>query len=176
MAVLDIIHYGNPVLRKKAEEIIKIDESVLKLAKDMIDTLPAAGGIGLAAPQVNVSRAMIVYNLSTDNIHLDSIVLINPEIISKSAGESDYEEGCLSVPGVHYSISRPCTVTVKALNVKGEPVIIENADGILARVLQHEIDHLNGKFFTDYIPEQEKEEILSVLQQIEKESRKSLKK
>lgn len=147
MAILEIVKYGNPVLVKRAEEIKKIDQNIIKLAQDMVLTMHAAPGIGLAAPQVNQSIRLITVDISVGESEKELIVLVNPEILSQE-GEQVEEEGCLSVPGIQEKILRPARVVMKGIDLNGMEREIE-AEGILARVFCHEIDHLNGRLFID---------------------------
>ncbi|MGD8536809.1 MAG: peptide deformylase [Candidatus Aminicenantes bacterium] len=145
MPILEIVKYGNSTLAQRAEEIKTIDKEIEDLAQNMVQTMHAAPGIGLAAPQVNVSKRLITVDLSVGERSEDLIILINPELISKN-GEIILEEGCLSVPDVSERVTRPSRVVVKGVDLKGNEKIIE-AEGTLARVFCHEIDHLNGKLF-----------------------------
>lgn len=150
MALLEIKRYPEKVLREKASPVDKIDREIQRLIDDMIETMYAAPGIGLAAPQVGVSKRIIVIDVSVkegENIPL--IVLINPEIII-SEGEIESEEGCLSLPGYITTVKRAEKVIVKGLNRKGREIMIESK-GLLSRALQHEIDHLNGLLLIDRI-------------------------
>jgi peptide deformylase len=147
MAILEIVKYGNPVLIRKAELIETIGQEILDLAGNMILTMHAAPGIGLAAPQVNVSKRLITVDLSVGEKADDLVVLINPEFLEKE-GEDVSEEGCLSVPGVQEKIKRPARVLIKGIDLQGREKIIE-ARGLLARVFCHEIDHINGKLFIE---------------------------
>jgi len=145
MPLLEIVKYGNSTLAQRAEEIKTIDKEIEELAQNMVQTMHAAPGIGLAAPQVNVSKRLITVDLSVGERSEDLIILINPEFISQE-GEIILEEGCLSVPDVSERVTRPYRVVVKGVDLKGKERIIE-AEGTLARVFCHEIDHLNGKLF-----------------------------
>ncbi len=147
MAVLEILIIGHPTLTRKAEPIEKIDEDIIRLARDMIETLHRAPGVGLAAPQVDVSKRLIVVDLSIGENPDELIVLANPEIIAKK-GESVCEEGCLSVPDIREKVSRPYQVTVRGLDLEGRTVEVEGED-LLARALCHEIDHLDGRLFIE---------------------------
>ncbi|MBN2413022.1 peptide deformylase [candidate division KSB1 bacterium] len=142
MAILDVIKYGHPTLRKVAEPV-KPDEIDKQFLKDMLDTMLAEDGVGLAANQVNVLQRVIVV---TDYEH--TYTLLNPEIIAYSENMETGNEGCLSLPGLQAPVPRHEKVVVRALNENGEQVEI-NAKGLLAIVLQHEIDHLNGKLYID---------------------------
>lgn len=147
MALLPILHYPDPRLHQSATSVTEFTAELKQLAEDMTETMYAAPGVGLAAPQVNVHQRLIVVDVSEDKNGL--MVLVNPQIIARE-GEQEYEEGCLSVPGVYSKISRAARVKVKAQDLEGAPFEVE-ADGLLAVCLQHEIDHLDGKVFVDYL-------------------------
>jgi len=147
MAVLEIRKYPEEILKKKAQLVENIDRDLQRLIDDMIETMYAAPGIGLAAPQVGVSKRLIVIDVSTKDEKHPLIVLINPEIV-ETDGFMDSEEGCLSVPGYTSTIKRAEKVIVKGLDRNGKPVQIEGTE-LLARALQHEIDHLDGVLFVD---------------------------
>ncbi|MFQ5720887.1 MAG: peptide deformylase [Candidatus Aminicenantales bacterium] len=149
MAILEIIKYGHPTLSKKAEAIKNIDEQISKLAQNMLQTMRAAPGIGLAAPQVNKSLRLITVDLSLGENEKDVFVLINPEIVNKE-GQLIEVEGCLSVPEIQEKVLRPSQIIIKGINLQGKEQVIEAKD-LLARVFCHEIDHLNGKLFIDYL-------------------------
>jgi len=149
MSILQIVKYGNPILTKKAEEISNLDKYIEELAQNMVETMYAAPGIGLAAPQVNESKRLITVDLSVGEDSQNLIILINPELTSQE-GEVTYEEGCLSVPGISEKVVRPSRVIVKGIDLKGNEKIVE-AEGLLARTLCHEIDHINGKLFIDHV-------------------------
>lgn len=155
MALREIRTYPDPVLRQKAQEVTEINGSLQKLIDDMIETMHKAPGIGLAAPQVGESVRLIVVDISHKEEGHPLIVLVNPEIIETDK-VIDSEEGCLSVPGYYTTIKRHGKVLVKGLDREGKPVEIE-AEGLLARVLQHEIDHLNGILFIDHLSPIKKE-------------------
>ncbi len=155
MAVLEIKKYPDPVLRQKAEEVKDLNGALQKLIDDMIQTMHEAPGIGLAAPQVGRPLRLIVTDISHREPEQPLIVLINPEIV-EAEGKIDSEEGCLSVPGYYTTIKRKGRVLVRGLDRDGKPVEIE-AEGLLARVLQHEIDHLNGILFIDHLSPIKKE-------------------
>ena len=147
MAILDILVYPDPRLRQKAEPVTEFDESLKTLVNDMAETMYAAPGIGLAATQVNVHKRLVVMDLSDDRD--DLMVFANPEVETID-GRIEYEEGCLSVPGVFENVERVENVIVKAQDINGEPFELK-ADGLLSVCIQHEIDHLNGKVFVDYL-------------------------
>lgn len=150
-APLQLCYYGDPVLRKRAEPVAEITDAERQLAEDMLLTLEATGnGIGLAATQIGIPKRLIIIDIGeVDDQEYETLVLFNPEILS-SEGEIVAEEGCLSIPDVTADVKRPESIVVEAINVQGESVHIE-ADGLVARVLQHEIDHLNGVLFIDRI-------------------------
>jgi peptide deformylase len=147
MSILPILSYGAEVLRKPALPVSKIDEETQRLIDDMAETMFAAPGVGLAAPQVGVPKRVVVIRSLEDPEEKDFFVLINPEIIRKDGGELS-EEGCLSIPEMRMEVSRPEKVVIKALDRQGKPFEMEGL-GLMARILQHEIDHLNGLFYID---------------------------
>ena len=147
MALLTILNYPDPRLHKIAAPVEKVDDNIRRLVRDMAETMYAAPGIGLAATQVDVHKRVIVIDITEDKSHLQ--VFINPSII-KSGGSQDYEEGCLSVPGIYESVTRAERVTVEALDADGKPFTLE-AEGLLAVCIQHEMDHLLGKVFVEYL-------------------------
>jgi peptide deformylase len=155
MAVLEIRKYPDDVLKKKALPLDALEGKLQRLIDDMIETMYAAPGIGLAAPQVGVSKRLIVVDVSLGEEKNSLIVLINPEII-EADGFVDSEEGCLSVPGYTANVKRAEKVKVKGLDRNGKPVEIEG-EGLLARALQHEIDHLDGVLFIDRMSSVKKE-------------------
>ncbi|NOQ70162.1 MAG: peptide deformylase [Gammaproteobacteria bacterium] len=147
MAILDILHYPDKRLRKVAKPVEKVDDSIKKLVDDMFETMYTAPGIGLAATQVNVHQQVIVIDISDEKNQ--PLCLINPEIIAEEGTES-CDEGCLSVPDVYETVERSEKVTVKALDQNGDEYTLE-AEELLAVCIQHEIDHLKGKLFVDYL-------------------------
>ena len=150
-APLQLRYYGDPVLRKRAEPVAEITDAEHQLAEQMLETLYATGnGIGLAATQVGVLKRLIIVDIGEkDDEEYEPLVLFNPKLLS-SEGEIIAEEGCLSIPDVTADVKRPESIVVEGINLQRESVRIE-ADGLLARVLQHEIDHLNGVLFIDRI-------------------------
>lgn len=149
---LQLRYYGDPVLRRRAEPVHEITETEIKLAEDMLMTLYATGvGIGLAATQVGVLKRFLVVDIGGDDEEekFDPLLLFNPEILSVE-GESVAEEGCLSIPDVRADVKRPEKIAVKAMGINNKEIQFEAA-GLLSRVLQHEIDHLNGTLFIDRI-------------------------
>ena len=147
MAVLNILEYPDPRLRKVATPVAAVTPDVQKLVRDMAETMYAAPGIGLAATQVDVHKRVIVMDLSDTRDELR--VFINPEILATD-GEAEAEEGCLSVPGYYDKVTRPAKVHVRALDAEGTPFEVE-AEGLLAVCIQHEMDHLAGKVFVDHL-------------------------
>ncbi|MBP1767930.1 MAG: formylmethionine deformylase [Candidatus Aminicenantes bacterium] len=147
MPVRKIVTFGHPVLERTAEPVPEIDQEIRDLARDMVLTMHAAPGIGLAAPQVAVSKRVITVDLSVGENPDEVIILVNPSLL-KAEGEEVFEEGCLSVPGIHENVKRPARVVVRGLDLEGKEKVIE-ADGTLARVFCHEIDHINGRLFIE---------------------------
>ncbi|MEZ5626958.1 MAG: peptide deformylase [Rhodocyclaceae bacterium] len=147
MALLPILHFPDPRLHTKAVPVAKVDDRIRTLIRDMAETMYEAPGIGLAATQVNVHERVVVIDVSEDQSNLQAF--INPEILERS-GEQVGEEGCLSVPGVYDKVVRAERVKVRALNEQGEPFELE-AEGLLAVCIQHELDHLDGKVFVEYL-------------------------
>jgi peptide deformylase len=148
MAVLDILRYPDTRLHTVAKPVKQVDERVRTLVADMAQTMYAAPGIGLAATQVDVHEQVIVIDLSDARDHLQ--VFINPEITAHSDERADGEEGCLSVPGIYDEVERFARITVRALNLDGQPFELQ-ASGLLAVCIQHEMDHLKGKVFVQYL-------------------------
>jgi len=151
----EIIKYPNPILRKKCEEVEKITPEIKKLIDDMIETMKKNDGVGLAAPQVGELKRIIAVHLvkertSEEKVEVEPRVFINPKIVKKSKEDELEEEGCLSFPGLWLKIKRAKEVEVEALNEKGEKIHLK-AQGLPARILQHEIDHLDGILFVDRI-------------------------
>ena len=149
MAAYDIRMFGDPVLRQKAAEITIVDGRLAKLAEDMAQTMYDAAGLGLAAPQVGVQQRLFVYDLQDDE---GVKVLVNP-VISEGRGEWLYEEGCLSVPGLHWEIVRPKEIHLTGYDLDGNEVSVE-ADELLARLFQHELDHLDGVLLIDHLDDE----------------------
>jgi peptide deformylase len=147
MAILKILQYPDERLRKIAKKVVQVDEVTRKLIHNMAETMYAAPGVGLAATQVDVHECIIVVDVAETQDQLK--VFINPEIIA-SSGVSNHEEGCLSVPGIYETVSRAEKITVRALNEKGDSFTLD-AEGLLAVCIQHEMDHLIGKMFVEYL-------------------------
>jgi len=164
MTVLTVLHYPDDRLRTTAKPVAEITAQTRQLVADMLDTMYDENGIGLAATQVNVHQRVVVIDVSESRDQ--PLVFINPEIVSKS-GDTTYEEGCLSVPQSYANVERAAEVTVKAQNTEGEWFELK-ADGLLAICLQHELDHLVGKLFIDYLSPLKRDRIKKKL---EKEAR-----
>ena len=147
---LEIHYLGDRVLRQPAKRISKVDEDVRKLARQMLQSMYSSDGIGLAAPQVAVNKQLIVIDCEPDNPANPPLILINPKIKSYSAELCNAEEGCLSIPGVYMEVTRPKAIEVTFKDEHGKPRKLK-ADGLLARVIQHEMDHLNGVMFVDRV-------------------------
>lgn len=145
MAARKIIKFGHPVLHRRAEPVMTIDEQIVTLAADMVETMYLAPGIGLAAPQVGVSQRVVTVDLSLGEKPDELIILVNPEIL-KEEGETIEEEGCLSVPEIRERVPRPARLKIRGFTLEGKEIEIEARD-LLARVFSHELDHLEGKFF-----------------------------
>jgi len=165
--MLDIITLGDEFLREKTERITSFGLEIPVLADAMIEAMRGERGLGLAGPQVGVLKRIFVMELPEEGVPR---VFINPEIIETSQELSSYEEGCLSIPGMYCDVIRPALVTVQAQDVKGKPFTIK-ADGMLARVIQHENDHLHGVLFIDRIEEDPRERILKAYKKREKRNK-----
>ncbi|MCP9901275.1 peptide deformylase [Cyanobium sp. Cruz CV13-4-11] len=150
---LEIHKLGSKELRAPARRISKVDASVRDLARDMLRSMYTAKGIGLAAPQVGVHRQLLVIDLDLEEAATPPLVLINPEITAAGASFNTYEEGCLSIPGVYLDVVRPSVVEVTYRDETGRPRRLK-ADGLLARCIQHEMDHLNGVLFVDRVTDE----------------------
>lgn len=168
MALLPILKYPDERLHIVAKPIEQIDERIKQLAADMAETMYEARGIGLAATQIDVHERMVVIDVSEERDQL--ITLINPEITQKE-GETTYEEGCLSIPGIYDTVCRAERVTVQFLDLDGNSQTLE-ADGLLAICIQHELDHLNGKLFVEYLSTMKQNRIKTKLKKREREEAK----
>lgn len=153
MARLKVITYGNPVLRKKATKVDAITDEIRQIVHDMEETLESENGIGLAAPQVGISKKLFLVDLSKSGENR-KVVLVNPKIIYKSPYTHVSEEGCLSIPKVYGAVRRPEEVRIKGKLLNGKTIIIEG-EGLFGRALQHEFDHLEGKLFIDYLSKED---------------------
>ncbi|MEM6701059.1 MAG: peptide deformylase [Acidobacteriota bacterium] len=149
MALLKIVQYPDPILRQVCEPVETVDEKLRQLVADMVETMHDAPGIGLAAPQIGVSKRLAVIDLGVGEEEDELLVLLNPEIVD-SSGKATDTEGCLSIQDLTERVTRPEFVTLRASNLEGESYEIE-ADGLLARAIQHELDHLDGVLFIDHL-------------------------
>lgn len=164
MALLEVLHFPDSRLRKKAVPVESIDDNCRSLAKDMLETMYHNQGIGLAATQVNIQKRLVVIDLSTEKN--EAMCLINPEILS-SEGTEESQEGCLSVPEYFEMVTRAEKISYRYMDVNGE--VIENeTEGLLAICIQHEIDHLDGKLFIDYLSPMKRQRLRKKLEKQEK--------
>jgi len=166
MAKLEILEFPDPRLRTVAKPVEKVDDELRKLIDDMFETMYACPGIGLAATQVDVHQRLIVMDLSEDQTQ--PRVFINPEITPLTDEVAPYEEGCLSVPGFYEKVQRPARVRIKALDRDGN-TFEEEADELLATCIQHEIDHLDGKLYVDYVSRLKRDRIKKKLEKIHRQ-------
>ena len=165
MAIKKILTEPDPFLREKSKKVEIVNDEIRSLMDDMLDTMYAAPGIGLAAIQIGVPKRVIVIDLAREDEKKTPLYFVNPEIISNSDTDSSYEEGCLSVPGQFAEISRPNKCKVKFLNYNGVEQILET-EGLLATCIQHEMDHLEGILFIDYLSKLKKSMIIKKLSKI----------
>jgi peptide deformylase len=166
MAILTILHYPDSRLHTVAAPVERVDDGIRTLVKNMAETMYAAPGVGLAATQVNVHKQVVVMDISENRDNL--VVMINPQILT-SEGTEEREEGCLSVPGIYETVRRAERVTVQALNLAGENITIE-ADGLLAVCIQHEVDHLKGRIFVEYLSQLKQSRIKNKLKKQQHET------
>jgi peptide deformylase len=161
MGVKKVRKIGDPVLREKSKKVEKVDESIMRLVRDLTDTLKETGGVGMAAPQIGVTRRVVIINVD-NKIH----TFINPEIEVLDGQKIRSDEGCLSIYSIKdFNVKRFSRVKVRAKNLKWKDIEVE-AEGLLARIFQHEIDHLNGVLFMDHLDQKSKEELLSRINDI----------
>ena len=168
MSKKKILTLPDPILRKTSEPVEKIDKKIKNLMDDMLETMYAAPGIGLAAVQIGILKRIIVIDLSKEGEKKKPIFIVNPEIISQSSDLVSYEEGCLSIPNQFAEVERPNTCKIKFLDYEGNKKELE-AEGLLATCIQHEIDHLNGILFIDYLSKLKKEMIIKKVKKQKKE-------
>jgi peptide deformylase len=166
MAVLEILEFPDPRLRTEAKPVANVTDDTRRLIDNMLETMYAAPGIGLAATQVNVHQRVLVMDVSDDKSK--PLVFINPEIAVLDPELGEYDEGCLSVPGFYETVSRPQRVAVAALGRDGKPFHIQ-LEGLAAICLQHEVDHLNGKLFVDYLSPLKRQRIRKKLEKDQRE-------
>ena len=164
METLPILHYPDPLLRLKAKLVDNVNDDIRLLLDRMLATMYEAPGVGLAAPQVNIQKQLIVIDISENKD--DPLFLINPKILTET-GHQTFEEGCLSVPSVYADIPRAKEITVSALDYHGQPLEL-TTDGLLAVCIQHEIDHLEGKLFVDYLSKMKQQRIRKKMLKMEK--------
>ncbi len=153
---MDLVFYPHEVLRQRATPVESVTPEIRDALREMIPLMERSRGVGLAAPQVGLSQRFFVVKLQDDPLYF-----INPELVATSHETGVYEEGCLSLPGIWAEVVRPLAVTIQAINLKGRPFQLK-ADGFLARVIQHELDHLNGVLFTDRLDEPLRSQILEL--------------
>ena len=165
MGILNILKYPDPRLHTVAKPVAEVNDNIRQIIADMRDTMYASKGIGLAATQVNIHQQIVVMDLSEERNELR--VFINAKITEKS-GEQVYEEGCLSVPGVFDKVKRAAEITVEALDENGKPFTL-NADGLLAVCIQHELDHLKGKVFVEYLSRLKQNRIVAKMKKLSRE-------
>ena len=158
----------DPILRKKCEPLEKVDSDIRKLMQDMLETMYDAPGIGLAAVQIGILKRLIVIDISKDEKKRDPLFLINPVILKTSKNTSTYEEGCLSLPGQFAEIERPAECLLKYIDLSGKEKELK-AEGLLSTCIQHEVDHLNGILFIDYLSKLKKDMIIKKLVKHKKE-------
>ena len=151
---LEIFKLGSETLRTEAKRISKVDNQIRNLAKDMLQSMYSAKGIGLAGPQVGISKELLVIDINFEDSAAEPLILVNPEITAFGSTLNTYEEGCLSIPGVYLNVVRPSTIKLKFRDEMGRPRKM-NADGLLARCIQHEVDHLKGVLFVDRVTSKE---------------------
>ncbi len=163
----DIVIYGSKVLRRKADPVDEVDDEIRTLVQDLLDTLEEAEGVGLAAPQIGVSKRVCVVDVSSQDSDTPPIALVNPRI-KIGEGMAIAEEGCLSIPDLYGDVSRYTNVAIEALDRDGESFDVK-ADGFFARVLQHEIDHLDGKLFIDYLTPLKRQLMRGALKRLKKD-------
>jgi len=167
MALREILIVPDPRLKKECEPVEEVNDEIKTLLNDMLETMYAAPGIGLAAPQIGVMKRVVVMDVSDDKDKPEPLKLINPEIIWESEETSIYQEGCLSIPEQYADVERPAEVGMRYMDENGETREIE-ADGLLATCIQHEIDHLDGVLFTDYLSALKRNMILKKVQKLQK--------
>lgn len=169
MAKLPIISLPDPVLRQISQPIETIDADVVRLSKDMFDTMYAAPGIGLAAVQVGVPRRLLVLDVEDDDETPRPITMINPEILELGSELRSHEEGCLSIPDFKLDVERPSLVRVKYLDLDGKEQVLQ-AEGLLATAIQHEIDHLNGRMIIDFLSRLKRDIVVRRFKKIAREA------
>ncbi|OSQ50339.1 peptide deformylase [Thalassospira alkalitolerans] len=167
MALREILIVPDPRLKQECEEVAEVNDEIRELLNDMLETMYAAPGIGLAAPQIGVMKRVVVMDVSDEAEKRQPLKLVNPEIIWESEDTEVYQEGCLSIPDQYADVERPCEVGMRYLDENGKEQEIE-ADGLLATCIQHELDHLDGILFTDYLSALKRNMILKKVQKLQK--------
>ncbi|MDB5561967.1 MAG: peptide deformylase [Hyphomicrobiales bacterium] len=167
MAIRPILTLPDPRLRAVADEVIEVDQEIKTLAKDMLDTMYDAPGVGLAATQIGVMKRVVVMDLAKEGATPEPIVMVNPEILKFSEDTAVTEEGCLSIPELYYEVERPAGVTVRYTNLDGKAVTTE-ANDRLAVCMQHEIDHLDGVLYIDYLSRLKRDRVIKKFEKAEK--------
>lgn len=173
MAIREIVHMGDPVLRAEAQEVTAFDDDLRALVRDMFETMYHADGIGLAAPQIGLSKRVIVVDLrrrdeDEDDREPERVALVNPKVVWSSDSTEKQSEGCLSIPGLEEVVERPVSVRVEGRDPEGNEVVIE-ADELFARALQHEIDHIDGILFLDRVSPLKRRMLLKKWRKLEAE-------
>jgi peptide deformylase len=163
MAIRNILFFPDGQLRLVSAPVASVDKAVLALADDMLETMYDAPGIGLAAIQIGVPRRLVTIDLAKKDAPKEPVVYINPEILSASEETAEYEEGCLSIPEFYDKVSRPAAVRVRYMDLKGKVQEID-AEGLLATCIQHEIDHLDGRLFIDYLSKLKRDRVMKKFQ------------
>ncbi|RCX32898.1 peptide deformylase [Thioalbus denitrificans] len=166
MSILHILHYPDPQLRLEAKPVERVDDSIRRIVDDMLETMYDAPGIGLAANQVNIQKRILVVDISEEKNQ--PLCLINPEILA-AEGMEQMEEGCLSVPGIYEPVERAERIRVRALDRDGNPFELDT-DGLLAVCIQHEMDHLEGKLFVDYLSPLKRQRIRKKLEKVRRQT------
>ena len=169
MTIKKILIEPDPILRKKSDPVQAVDDHVRKLMDDMIETMYKAPGIGLAATQIGILKRIVVIDISKDDEKKNPLFIVNPEIINQSKNTSIHEEGCLSLPGQFAEIERPAECTLKYIDYHGKEKKLK-ANGLLATCIQHEVDHLNGILFIDYLSKLKKDIIIKKVSKDKKEA------
>ena len=166
---MQILTLGNELLRQKAEKVEKFNEETRILVRQMLEIINQEKGIGIAAPQIGIMKRIFVTHVQNDIER----VFINPSILETSQKTDKYEEGCLSVPGIYATIVRAESIKVQAWNEKGRPFTLETS-GLLARVIQHELDHLNGTIFLDHLPEEKRDKFFAKFEKMKAKEKKAV--
>jgi len=174
MSLLQLRYYGDSVLEIPCEPVKEVDSEVVSLIDSMVETMHYEDGVGLAAPQIGVTKRIIVIDISRGQLKKELVVLVNPEILDKSSETIVLKEGCLSFPDIDANVERPKSIKIRALDRNGQEFQLE-ANNMLARIIEHEIDHLDGILFTERMTRLEKELITGRLRKLRKETISSLK-